>query len=148
MKKHIQGLIKNNYDGGINVGWSDFIDIMYDIAQADGWAMRHNKGLGGKRAIIDDCNIRMYFTDRECDLDEAEMALLIKLDGAGFFDDLDSKKELEGEFNLLTMLTGYSEYTIDGYNIETCTLGGHNLLDILRSHIGEYANIVIETPGW
>lgn len=148
MKKHIQGLIKKNYDGGINVGWSDFIDIMYDIAQSDGWAMRHNKRLGGKRAIIDDCNIRMYFTDRECDLDEAEMALLIKLDGAGFFNDLDSKEELEGEFNLLTMLTGYSEYTIDGYNVETCTLGGHNLLDILRNHIGEYANIVIETPGW
>lgn len=148
MKKHIQGQIKTGWDGNIEVGWSDFIDIMYDIAQADGWAMRHNKGLGGKKAIIDDCNIRMYFTDRECDLDEAEMALLIKLDGAGFFDDLDSKKELEGEFNLLTMLTGYSEYTITGCNVETCTLGGHNLLDILGSHIGEYVNIVIETPGW
>ena len=23
-----------------------------------------------------------------------------------------------------------------------------NLLDILESHVGEYANIVIETPGW
>lgn len=148
MKKHIQGLIKTGWDGNIEVGWSDFIDIMYDIAQADGWAMRHNKGLGGRRAIIDDCNIRMYFTDRECDLDEAEIALLTKLDGAGFFDDLGSREEFEGEFNLLTKLTGYSEYTITGCNVETCTLGGHNLLDILGSHIGEYANIVIETPGW
>ena len=148
MKEHIQGLIESNYCGGIDIGATDFIDVMYNIAENDGWAMRHSKGLGGKRAVIDECNIKMYFTDRECDLDEAEIALLTKLDGAGFFDDLVNKEELEGEFNLLTMLTGYSEFTITGYNVETCTLGGHNLLDILGSHIGEYANIVIETSSW
>ena len=148
MKEHIQGLIEFDYCGGIDIGGTNFIDVMYNIAENDGWVMRHSKGLGGKRAIIDECNIKMYFTDRECDLDEAEISLLTKLDGAGFFDDPANKEELEGEFNLLTMLTGYSEFTITGYNIETCTLGGHNLLDILGSHIGEYANIVIETSSW
>lgn len=148
MKEHIQGLIESNYCGGIDIGATNFIDAMYNIAEIDGWAMRHSKGLGGRRAIIDECNIKMYFTDGECNLDEAETALLTKLDGAGFFDDLVNKEELEGEFNLLTMLTGYSEFTITGYNVETCTLGGHNLLDILGSHIGEYANIVIETSSW
>lgn len=42
--------------------------------------------------------------------------------------------------------TGYSEWTITGYDLDKCTLGGHDINQILLSHIGEYANIRVECP--
>lgn len=144
MEKHISGVISNNYDGGINIGDEDFINIMYNFAESVGFVKRHNRGLGGKKAIIDNCNMRMYFTNKECELDEAEIALLVKLEVEGHLDDHEMKEELCGEFDMETRLTGYSEWTITGYNVETCTLGGHNLISILDSHIGEYVNIIVE----
>ena len=144
MEKHISCIISNNYDGGIDIGGEDFINIMYNFAESVGFAKRHNRGLGGKRAIIDNCNMRMYFTNKECELDEAEIALLVKLEVEGYLDDHEMKEELCGEFDMETRLTGYSEWTITGYNIEACTLGGHNLINILGSHIGEYVNIIVE----
>lgn len=149
MKKHIEGYISNNgWSGEVTIGGTDFTDIMYSFADEVGFAKRHNKNLGGKKAFIDDCNMRMYFMNEECDLDEAETALLMKLDGAGFFDDHDMKETLYGDFELLTNYVGYSEWTITGLNVEKCTLGGHNLIDILNSHNGEYVHIIIEVPGW
>ena len=144
MTKHICGIITRNYDGTIDIDGCDFVDIMYNFAECVGYAKRHNKGLGGKRAFIPDCNIRMYFTNKECELDEAEIALLVKLEVDGYLDDHEAREELSGVFDLETRLTGYSEWTIIGYDVETCTLGGHNLLGILGSHIGEYVNMVIE----
>ena len=144
MEKHISGTINRNWGVGINVGDCDFVDFMYEFADEVGWAMRHKKGLGGKKAFIDNCNMRMYFTNKECELDEAEVALLRKLEVEGYLDNHEAKEELNGDFNLMTRLTGYSEWTITGCDVETCTLGGHNLLDILSSHTGEYVNIVVE----
>ena len=83
MEKHISGIISSNYYGGIDIGGCDFTDIMYDFADNVGFAKHHNKGLGGKKAFIDNCNIRMYFTEKECNLDEAEIALLVKLEVGG-----------------------------------------------------------------
>ena len=144
MEKHISGIISSNYSGGIDIGGCDFIDIMYDFADNVGFAKHHSKGLGGKKAFIDNCNIRMYFTNKECDLDEAEIALLVKLEVEGYLDGHETKEELCGVFDMKTSLTGYSEWTITGYDVDTCTLGGHNLMDILHNHSGEYVNIIIE----
>ena len=144
MEKHISGIIERNYNGSIDIDGRDFTDIMYDFANDVGFARRHNKGLGGKRAVIDDCNMRMYFTNKECELDEAEVALLMKLEVEGYLDEHEAKEALCGDFHLMTRLTGYSEWTITGCNVETCTLGGHNLLNILGNHVGEYVNIVVE----
>lgn len=144
MEKHISGIISNDCCGGVDIGGSDFIYAMYDFADKVGFAKRTSKGLGGKKAFIDNCNIRMYFTNKKCDLDEAEIALLVKLEVEGYLDNHEAKEELCGEFDMEIRLTGYSEWTITGYEVETCTLGGHNLIDILCGHIGEYVNIVIE----
>lgn len=144
MQKHISGIIERNYEGNIDVGGCNFVNFMYDFADNVGFAKEHNKGLGGKRAFIDDCNMRMYFTNKECELDEAEIALLVKLEVEGYLDEHEAKEELCGDFDLMTRLTGYSEWTITGCDVESCTLGGHNLLDILGDHIGEYVNIVVE----
>lgn len=144
MTKHISGNISRNYDGTIDIDGFGFVNIMYNFAEEVGFAKRHNKGLGGKRAFIEDCNMRMYFTSKECELDEAEVALLMKLEVEGYLNKHEAKKEVYGDFAMKTNFIGYSEWTITGYDVETCTLGGHNLLDILGSHIGEYVNIVVE----
>lgn len=144
MKRNINGMITNNYSGGINVGSYDFSDFMYDFANDVGFAKHHNKGLGGKKAFIENCNIRMYFTDKECDLDEAEIALLMKLEVKGYFKNHEKKEVFEGKFDLETNLIGYSEFTITGYDVKECTIGGHNLINIFCDHIGKYVNIVVE----
>lgn len=95
MERHINGMITNNYSGGIDVGSYDFSDFMYDFADGVGFVKHHNKGLGGKKALIENCNIRMYFTDKECDLDEAEIALLMKLEVNGYFENHEKRKCLK-----------------------------------------------------
>ncbi|HFP6573114.1 TPA: hypothetical protein ACHJ3G_002656 [Enterococcus faecalis] len=39
---------------------------------------------------------------------------------------------------------GYSTWTIEGYEIETFTLGGHNLLEILEGLEGKFIYLVID----
>lgn len=151
MKLLLNGLIGTNYDGDIIIGEDEFSNAMFNFAKRVGLANEHHKGLGGERAIIDNCQIRMFFTKTLCELDEAENALLVKLYGMGYsiakdgeeVTDNEHTENLDGEFQLKTNFLGYSEYTITGYEVETCTLGGHNLLDILKSHIGQYVNIVV-----
>lgn len=152
MELILNGLIGTNYDGDIIIGENEFSNAMYNFAKKVGYAKEHHSGLGGTRAFIDNCFIRMYFTDCDCELEEAETALLNKLYGLGYKvtrqaneeeTDINTTEEHNGDFELKTNLTGYSEYTITGYEVETCTLGGHNLLDILKGHIGQYVNIVI-----
>ena len=82
-----------------------------------------------KRCIIDDCSLRLYFLDTECSLEEADGALLSKLEG-GYYSDIS--------------LMWYSEYTITGYNVENCQIGGHNLLNIIENYIGKYMILVME----
>lgn len=144
MTRHLQGIISSDWNGITTIGGQNFVDFMYEFADAVGFTKRHDKGLGGKKAFIDNCNMRMYFTNKECELDEAEVALLMKLEVEGYLDEHEAREVLCGDFNLMTRLTGYSEWTITGCDVETCTLGGHNLLSILCSHSGEYVNIVVE----
>lgn len=39
---------------------------------------------------------------------------------------------------------GYSEYTIEGFNVETCKIGNHNLNDILYDKQNRYTILTIE----
>lgn len=144
MTRHLQGYISSDWDGNTTIGGQSFVDFMYEFADEVGFANRHKKGLGGKKALIYNCNMRMYFTNKECLLDEAEVALLMKLEVEGYLDEHEAREALCGDFNLMTRLTGYSEWTITGCDVETCTLGGHNLLNILNSHAGEYVNVIVE----
>lgn len=39
---------------------------------------------------------------------------------------------------------GYSEYTIEGFNVHSLILGGHNLQDIITSYGDSYLHILID----
>lgn len=138
----ISGRIGKDYDGFSKIGIDSFVDIMYNFAERENKAVAyyHGSGLGGRRAIIPNCNISIYFSEKEMDFEEAQEKFLDNMFGAS------------GAFEMEEDYVGYSEWTIIGYDLEECHLGGHNLNTILLSHIGEYANIKVETEkygyGW
>lgn len=101
-------------------------DSIWDIADSS-WRY-DNPGLGGRRSVINNAQIFVYATDKECDLDEAMTALVSKMDGAIFSD---------------VGLEGYSEYTITGYYCKEFTIGGHDLDRELDKYIGKYIHFVI-----
>lgn len=136
----ISGRIVEDYDGLAAIGWSNydcnsFADLMYEFAKENGIAYKHNKRLGGWRATIPNCNISMYFTDKEMTFEEAQEKFLEQM-----FDAFDAS----GVFEMRKDRVGYFEWTITRYDLAECELGGHNLNDILLNHKGEYVNICVE----
>ena len=106
------------------------IDNIFDFASEYGMLGKHHSGLGGRRAIIDDCNLRVWFTDTECSLEEA----MLSLDNLMYGGDIQTK----------VTRVGYSEYTITGLNLNEFSIGGHDLKYELADHYGEYCHIIIE----
>ena len=106
------------------------IESIESIASESGYYADTRQGLGGRRAIIEDCNLKIYFTDEECELEEAMMAFDEVLYG--------------GEIQTKVSKVGYSEYTIEGLNLDEFTIGGHDLKDEFGDHYGEYCHIIIE----
>lgn len=121
--------IKIKDEGYLDFGLAERIQMR--LKRYDGVKSYSNykNRLGRDISVIDNCSIRMYFTDKECTLEDADLMVATQLDGK-YFSDKD--------------LTGYSEYTILGYEINKCEIGGHKLLDIIREHIGEYLIFVME----
>lgn len=132
--RELSGTISSDYNGWATVGGTTFADFMYQLAGSCGIAYEHEKDLGGKKAVIPNCNIRMYTTKRAMSFDEAQEKFLDKLLG------FDGVYEMEANY------TGYSEWSITGFDLDQCSLGGHDLNMILLSHSGEYANIRVECP--
>ncbi len=137
---YLKGYLCNDYDGIIALtddkesysswGKKSIIDSIESFACEHGMTGEHHKGLGGRRAIIDDCNMRIWFTDTECELEEAMMS----------FDNL----MYGGDIQTKVTRVGYSEYTITGLDLDEFSIGGHDLASEFGSHYGEYCHILIE----
>lgn len=139
---HLRGYICSDYDGVIALSDNDpdefpwmsygnsIIDSIERFAEAHGMTGHHSKGLGGRRAYIDDCNIRAYFTSTDCELEEAMMAMDALMYG--------------GDIKTRIDYCGYSEWTITGLDLVEFSIGGHDLSREFRSHSGEYCHLIIE----
>lgn len=121
---------KDNDDYRYSSDKNSIIESIESFAGEYGMTGETHKGLGGRRAIIDDCNLRAYFTDTECDLEEAMLG----------FDNL----MYGGEIQTKVSWVGYSEWTITGLDLDEFSIGGHDLSYEFGSHIGEYCHIIIE----
>lgn len=132
---YVSGVISKDYNGFAKVGENSFTNIMYDFARHTTGALAYyyEENLGGHAAIIPKCNIVMYFSKKEMSFEDAQINFLNTMFSGS------------GDFELKIDNIGYSEWTIIGYDLEKMHLGGHNLNDILLSHLGEYVNIRIET---
>lgn len=109
---------------------TSIIDSIERFADEHGLFGEHNKGLGGRKAYIDDCNLRAYFTDEECELEEAMLAMDMLMYG--------------GDIKTRVDWVGYSEWTITGLDLEEFSIGGHDLEWEFSSHSGKYCHLIIE----
>lgn len=116
-----------------NLGLAEKIDDYYEpIAESIMDYFNYtklNRGLGEKITMIPNANLRCWFSDEKCTLEEAQM-------------NFDSYI-LTG--NLLTQghYTGYSEWTITGFYIDELVIGGHDLKTELKEHIGQYIHFIL-----
>ena len=134
---HLEGYLGTDYNGIISLKdyesdryGKSIIESIESFAEENGMTGVHNKGLGGRKAYIDDCNMRAYFTSEECDLEEAMLAM----DNFMYGGDIKTRVDYEG----------YSEYTITGLDLEEFSIGGHDLEYEFKSHYGEYCHLIIE----
>lgn len=132
----ISGFISSNYDGWATINEVPFAETMYRIAEANGIAYEYEDGLGGKKAMIPICKIIMYTSKNKMSFDEAQDEYINFVFGA------DGVYEMEANY------TGYSEWTIMGFDLDECRLGGHDMNQILLSHKGEFVNIRVECVSY
>ena len=85
-------------------------------------------GFGEKHYHIPNCQLKIYYSDRECNLADAQNGFIKSLYG-----------DIEGHGSYY----GYSEYTILGFDLETLSIGGHDLINELKTHEGNYVHILI-----
>lgn len=74
-------------------------------------------------------SLRYYIADDNVTPEEAVRALVAKLYG--------------GEMDVKYVLEAYSQYTIEEWE-ENLRIGGHDLVEELKSHDGKFAVIVVE----
>ena len=141
---HLTGYLTGDYNGIIALTEKQFKDSdissdrygnsivtsIEDFAKENGLFGEHSKSLGGRVSYIENCNVRIYFTDKTCSLEQAMLALDNYIEG--------------GDLKTRVNWVGYSEYTITGLDLETFTIGGHDLDNILSCHLGEYCHFILE----
>lgn len=136
MQKIISGYISTSDYSGYNIFINNerITDILWDIVYNEstvGKNIHKDSGLGKRKTIIYNCQLYAYFTKSECTVEEAQEALDVYLyTGEGVC-------ECEGQY------TGYSEWTITGFDIDEFEINGHDLKAIFNEHAGEYVNFVI-----
>lgn len=87
------------------------------------------EGLGKKITFIKNANLRCWFSDTECTLEEAQMNF--------------ESYMVTG--NLITQgnYIGYSEWTITGFEVDKIIIGGHDLEKELKAHTGQYIHFIL-----
>lgn len=78
--------------------------------------------------------MRVYYANDECSLEEAETNFILSSIGC---------------LDIYQIATGYSEWTIMGYDVLNFKLisedgGGHDLGEIFKNYIGKYVHILID----
>lgn len=135
---HLNGWLKYDWDGipslddrpdGYSHGHS-IIDSIRDYAYNHGMTGEKHTGLGGHMSMIRNCNLRVYFTEKKCSLEEAMQRFDALLYG--------------GDLITETSYVGYSEYTITGMDLDEFTIGGHDLTYEFDSHMGQYVHLILE----
>lgn len=82
-----------------------------------------------EKYFVPNVSMRLYASKKRESLDSIKEKLI-----------LDSM----GLLNFQIDWYGYSEWTIEGFEIATFTLGGHDILKILQQHEGEFVYLVVE----
>lgn len=109
-------------------GWAQDIDLASKLSDQYGldWSFPFDEdGVDEIELVF----LRFYESDKECTLDEAVEGWVEKM---------------VGKLTAVGSDYGYSEYTIEGFNISSLKLGGHDLKKIFESKKGKYLHILID----
>ena len=109
------------------------IERIENFANKYGMTCDHEDDLGGRISFIPNCNLKIYFADKKCSLKK----VMADFDASLYGGALETRVDW----------AGYSEYTILGMELNSFTIGGHDLNQELSSHYGEYSHIIIESRG-
>lgn len=141
-KLHLEGYITTDYNEIVALSKikpsksqkiykaRSIVEGIEDFAKDHGTLEEHERGLGGREAWINNCNIRVYFTDKECSLENAMLAFDTFIYG--------------GDINTEVEFEGYSEYTITGLELKQFSIGGHDLQKEFLSYYGKYMHLILE----
>jgi hypothetical protein len=79
--------------------------------------------------IVPNVLVKIYRCPKECSLEEAKHALIDK-----YF----------GYMDISTQDYGYSEYTVEGFDVLECKIGEHDLNDLLQDDQNRFIILTIE----
>lgn len=136
MELVLSGWICRDWDGELGISYkrrsentSDVRSFSDLIADKFGCEIFDDIGLGVRQTIIQNANLRCWFSDKECTLEEAQKSFESYLYTG----------------NLLTSghYIGYSEWTITGFDLDSFVLGGHDLKKELENHLGQYVHFIL-----
>ena len=86
-KLHLEGYITTDYNEIVALSKikpsksqkiykaRSIVEGIEDFAKDHGTLEEHERGLGGREAWINNCNIRVYFTDKECSLEKCDVGV-------------------------------------------------------------------------
>lgn len=129
MELILQGWLDRDSDDNIRINETKYSDNLSEKIMNYFNYESIDVGLGKKRTIIDNANLRMWFSDEECTLEEAQMNFDCYMETGRLF--------TQGSY------IGYSEWTITGFDVEDLTISSHDLDNELDSHIGQYCHLIL-----
>ena len=86
-------------------------------------------GLGKKMTVIHNAHLQCWFSDEQCTLEEAQTNF--------------ESYMLTGELITHGYYIGYSEWTITGFIVSDLKIGGHDLVQELKDHEGQYIHFIL-----
>ena len=132
MKNTIQleGFIKKNEDGLCLGNWDLLAEeIANKLKSSEKSKQEEDEYQTSTSVYSPKVFFRFYISDKKMSLEEIELKHF---------------KRLSGALDIYTEWYGYSEYTIEGYNVENFTIGNHDLEKILGEYVGKYIHILID----
>lgn len=120
----------SNKDYQYSYNTESIITRIETYADSHGFLRQKQTGLGGRQSYIRSCNMKAFFSKKECSLVEAHRRFDAVMYGGDIVTD--------------TSYTGYSEWTITGLDLDEFTIGEHDLEREFNSYMGYYVHLIIE----
>lgn len=105
---------------------TDEYDLLHELEIESGYIYAKPDELP---TIIPNVLVKIYRCPKVCSLKEAQNALIDKYFGA---------------MDISTQDYGYSEYTVEGFNVLECKIGNHDLNDLLQDEQNRFTILTIE----
>lgn len=128
----LEGWLKLNDDNelGISKTKNGFCDSVPEVIMDYFGYEKTDAEFGTKGIFIPNAHLSCWFSDKQCTLEEAQMNFESYL--------------VMGNLLINGHYVEYSEWTITGFDVDCFIIGGHDLNEELKPHIGQYIHLILE----